>query len=121
MSMIAALRTAATTNGYIVHSTWQEKIGSNELVIVIDDVSLEPIETSHTYYSDVWATIEWETSDGDSIPTQVATLVDNIEEEIHEGSEPNKATFKFIQSEATRFGIRYRVVVTVGWRDLISI
>jgi len=119
--MITAIRTALTSLGYTVHATRQEKIGTNEIVVILDDLSIR-IETNAVYRAYVWVLLEWDTMAPDNIPTQIVKLVRDLENEIYiESSEECKATFKFIQSEINQLGLMYRVSVTIEYVDLIDL
>lgn len=124
MVMIVAIRKALTSLGYKVHSTRQEKIGtidsSKEVMVLHDDTSIE-IETTLTYHARSWITIEWDTSTPDNIPATIAKMVVDLEGKILDGSEPCKATFKFIQSEVNQLGLMYRVIVTVEFIEVLNL
>lgn len=119
--MLSDIRTALNALGYRVHETRQEKIGTNELVVILEDVSVE-IETTLTYHARNWVLIEWDTSTPDSIPTQIVTLVKNLEEYILDNtSATGKATFKFIQSEVNQLGLMYRVTIVIEYVEEIRL
>lgn len=121
--MITEIRTALTGLGYIVHETRQEKIKSNELVVILDDVSSN-IDTNFRYTADVWILIEWDTTNADNIPQQIVDLYTSLENKIvYDSDTPCKATFKFIQSEVNQIGlgIMYRVTITVEYVEEIYI
>lgn len=119
--MITEVRTALETLGYRVHQTRQEKIGTNELVVVLEDVDIE-IETTLTYHANCWILIEWDTMAPDNIPTQIVTLVSNLEEAILDSSVDRKATFKFRQSEVNQLGgLMYRVSIIIEYVEEINL
>lgn len=120
--MITYIRTALTKLGYKVHQTRQEKIGTGELVVILDDVSIAPLETSKQYIATCWVLIEWDTMQPDNIPTTVATLAYTLENKISETTGvPCKATFKFIQSEVNQLGLMYRVTMTIEYLEEINL
>ena len=119
--MISEIRTALESLGYTVHSTRQEKIKSGEFVVIVDDVDIR-IETNQEYRVYVWILIEWDTMSPDDIPTDIVTLLRNLEQAIYtDQSVSCCATFKFIQSEVNQLGLMYRVSVVVEYVDLIDL
>jgi hypothetical protein len=120
MGMIAAVRTAAASHGWTVHASRQEKIGTRELVIVLDDINVE-IETTATYHCRSWILMEFSTNSPDTIATDIVSLVHDIEEDIAAGSELGKETFKFIDSEVNQLGTMYRVSITMEYKEVINL
>lgn len=122
--MIGAIRSALTTLGYTVHDKRQEKIGtldkSREICVVFDDTSVE-IETTLTYHARTWVTIEWNTVSPDNVHSEIVSMIGTLEEALLEGTEPLKATFKFIQSEVNQLGLMYRVIITVEFIEVINL
>lgn len=119
--MITEVRDALTSLGYTVHGTRQEKIGTGEIVVILDDVSIIP-ETYATYWANCWILLEWDTDEPDDIPTNIVTLVENLEEYIvNVSSTPRKATFKFIQSEVNQLGLMYRVSIIIEYVEEIKL
>jgi len=121
MAMITAIRAALAKLGYKVHATRQEKIGSNELVVVLDDVEVE-IETTLTYHTRNYVLIEWDTSTPDNIPTQIVTLIAALEEYmLYNTTESLRSSFTFIQSEINPLGITYRVSIIIRYTEVINL
>lgn len=124
MTMIAAIRTALTSLGYQVHDKRQEKMGTidstREVVVLPDDTSVE-IETTLTYHVRSWINIEWLTTNPDNTHATIVKMVGDLEEAILDGSEPCKATFKFIQSETNQLGLMYKVIVTIEFIEVLNL
>jgi len=119
--MITSIRTALTQLGYKVHQTRQEKISTNELVVVLEDVSISPLEISNQYVASCWILIEWDTNTPDNIPIQIADLLSKLEKKIKDVTGVDcKATFKFIQSEVNQLGLMYRVTIIIEYLEEIS-
>lgn len=112
--MITYIRDALTELRYLVKSTRQEKIASNERVVLIDDMDIEIIDT-HTYKSIVWVSIEWDESNPDNLPVEIPRLIKNLEERIMASGADNKTTFKFRKAQINPLGTVYRVVVIVEY------
>lgn len=120
--MITAVRNALTELGYRVHTTRQEKIGTNELVVLLFDVSVQPLEIADHYISSVWILIEWDTMTPDDIPKQIASLVSKLEKKVADKVPlPCKATFKIIQSDVNQLGLMYRVSITLEYLEEINL
>jgi len=120
--MITTVRNALSELGYKVHSTRQEKIGTNELVVVMFDVSVQPLEIADHYIASVWILIEWDTMSPDDIPTQIASLVSKLEHKVADKTQvPCKATFKIIQSDVNQLGLMYRVSITLEYLEEINL
>jgi len=120
--MITTVRTALGQLGYKVHQTRQEKIGTNELVVILDDVSVAPLEIADHYIATCWILIEWDTMQPDNIPTQIVSLISGLEGKITEITGVLcKATFKFIQSEVNQLGLMYRITITIEYLEEINL
>lgn len=119
--MITGVRDALVRLGYKVHHTRQEKIGYDELLVIIDDVEVI-VESTHTYFCKVFIIIEWDTMDGDGIPNQIVSLVDRLEEEIvHNSDESARATFTFVGCDVNPLGLIYRVTATLRYTEVIDL
>ena len=121
--MITAIRTALEGLGYTVHQSRQEKIRSNDIVVILDDVDVQ-VDTTFRYRANVWVLLEWDTTNADGIPKQIFDLYAALENKIvHNTDTPCKATFKFIQSEVNQLGLgtMYRVTITVEYVEEIYI
>ena len=119
--MITDIRTALKSLGYKVHATRQAKIGTKELVVIVDDVDIR-LSSNNSYNAYVWILIEWDTSDGDTIPTQITDLLHDLDVEMYTNSSVvGKATFKFLQSEVNLLGSMYRISVVVEYVDFIDV
>jgi len=119
--MITDIRKALKTLGYVVHSSRQEKIGTNEIVVILDDVTIE-IETTATYRARNWILLEWDTANPDEIPSKIVKLVKSLEEYIVETAKPAGMTsFKFLQSEVNMLGLMYRVSIILEYVEEIRL
>jgi hypothetical protein len=118
--MISEVRELLRLRGYTIHESRQEKLGTGELVVILDDVSLE-IETTLTYKVPCWVLIEWDSMDPDNIPLELVTLVSNLEPDMLASDTLRKATFKFIQSEVNQLGLMYRISVIFEYTEEITL
>lgn len=122
MSMIPSIRTALKTLGYkTVHASRQEKIGTDELLVILDDVDIEVADT-RSYHCHAKVIIEWDTMNGDTIPLNVCTLVDKLEQYMYDVStEACRNTFKFVQCELNPIGQMYRITIMFQYTEVIDL
>lgn len=116
-----------TIRKYLVSMKWKvtpmrkAALDYNEMVVRIDDVDIQP-ETNYTYIANVYVALEYNTMNGDAIPTQIISLVSQLEHKIVEDStETCKVTFRFAGSQVTDLGELYRVSILVYYREVINI
>jgi hypothetical protein len=120
-TMISSIRKQLGKMGWKVASTKKPVLADNEMLVRLEDVDLQ-VETNASYIANVYVICEYNTMDGDSIPYQIVNLIDELEHYIvHDSTEPGKATFKFVSSQADDLGELYRVNILLYYREVINL
>ena len=119
-TMIDTIRSSLTAMKWKVTPTKKATLDYNEMIVRIEDVDVV-VDTISSYIANVYVQLEYNTMDGDKIPTQIVSLVSDLEYRITSSTTPSNKTFKFVSSQVDDLGQLYKVIILVYYREVINL
>jgi len=114
-SVLTRMRQCLRDAGYNVNIQPQENLQPNEMVILLDKVTL-PVESLSTYIMEVTYSIQWLESNVEGIPDNIYKVVTTLEKGVEE------STFKVNKDPDIKLlGTWYRVMIKVSYKHRVVI